>query len=219
MATVGSFGIATVKREINLKGTDKKLMKKNAVVLRRCDKKNGGAENAISTIIANVHDSCGFVARRPYATNKSGQNATNLRDFYGKTNNFTGGNAEQRKSGGNTTKNNVDISSGNATYYICGTYSLQATNLNPSVKPSMGKAINISNGNVTKNDNRLSGNAKTNSKNKNANESGNAFMADANLPPTRPYKRAAGGTTNTMQVCYRCMCDEIIVYFIKKGVG
>ena len=273
MATVGSFGIATVKREVNLKGTKKKLMKKNAVGLRRCYEKKGGAGNAISTIKANVQDGCGFAARRPYATNKSGQNATNLRDSYEESNYTTGGNAGQRESGGNTTENNVD-GSGNATYYICGTYSQQATNLNPSVEdtngnvamPFMGKAINISNGNVTKNNNRLSGNAKTKKKNanesgntpsvedtangnvakpfmgkainisngnvtknddrlsgnaktkkKNANESGNALMAN-DILPTRPYERAAGGTKNTMQVCYRCIC-EIVVYLIKKGVG
>ena len=222
MATVGSFGISTVKREVNLKGTKKKLMKKNAVGLRRCYEKKGGAGNAISTIKANVQDGCGFAARRPYATNKSGQNATNLRDSYEESNYTTGGNAGQRESGGNTTENNVD-GSGNATYYICGTYSQQATNLNPTVEdtngnvamPFMGKAINISNGNVTKNDDRLSGNAKT--KKKNANESGNALMAN-DILPTRPYERAAGGTKNTMQVCYRCIC-EIVVYLIKKGVG
>ena len=240
-------------------------MKKNAVNLRRCYEKKGGAGNAISTIKTNVHDGCGFAARRPYATNKSGQNATNLREYYEEFNNTTGGNAGQRESGGNTTENNVD-GSGNATY-ICGTYNQQATlNLNPSVDtpftgkainisngnvaknnirlsgnaktkkknanesgnthlvedtangnaPFMGKAINISNGNVTKNNNRLSGNAKT--KKKNANDSGNTLMVNAILP-TRHYGRAAGGTKNTMQaICYRCIC-EIVVYFIKKGVG
>ena len=194
-----------------------------------------GSKNAIAEGTNDFTDG-GYTTRKGvegsgnanFCEKKSGRNATNSRGSNEGSNNTAGGNAWQINCGGNTTANNVD-GSGNTTYYIYGNYksSRNATlNLSPLVESTnstngnvttfMGNAINFSDGNVTKTNNRLSGNAIM-TKNKNANESGNALMANA-IVPTRPNEREAGGTKNTMQVYHRSIC-EIVVYFIKKGIG